>query len=260
MKATEIAIIFITGTLTLLVFILFLVLIIIAFRRRQVRHIMEKLELKHQYQNQVLQTKVEVQEESFKHFSEEVHDNIAQMLALSRMRLYKIADKTQDEVTKNGIEATAEMVGKILNDLRNLSHVLNGGLVSKIPLAESLAKELDSIKYASDIDTQLSISGTVYELDGEKKLLVFRILQEAMGNAVKHGKATLININLVYETGLLIVEITDNGKGFDTKLLNESKGLGLYNMQIRAKMLGQINISSESGNGTKISLKIKTNE
>ena len=84
MNTAEIAIVLIIGSLTLSVFVLFLLLILIEYRRRQVRHITEKLELKHQYHHAVMQTQLEVQEQSFKYISEELHDNIAQTLSLAR--------------------------------------------------------------------------------------------------------------------------------------------------------------------------------
>ena len=199
MKTAEIAIIFIVGTLTLMVFVFFLVLIIIEYRRRQVRHITEKLELKHEYQNQVMQTQIEVQEQAFKYFSEEMHDNIAQILAMAKMKLYRVADKTTDEMVKTGIAPTNELLGKTLDDIRSLSHVLNGNLISKIPLAESLEKDLIYVRDSAGIDATLTVNGDRYELDSEKKLLLFRIIQEAVGNAIKHGNATKINITLAYK-------------------------------------------------------------
>lgn len=260
MKATEIAIIFIIGTLTLLVFVLFLVLIVIEYRKRQVRHITEKLELKHQYQNEVMQTQLEVQEQSFKYISEELHDNIAQTLSLVRLKLYRTADKATDEVLKQNVEGSNELLGNVLDGLRNLSHVLNGSLVSKLGLQESLEKELSYVRDVNEMQADMSIIGTVYELPAEKRLLVFRIVQEAINNAIKHGKARRLNIILVYQAHLLTMKIEDNGRGFDTSKINDSKGLGLQNIYVRAKLLGNVDIQSEEGKGTFITLNINTNE
>lgn len=260
MKTAEVAIIFITGTLTLLVFVFFLVLIVIEYRKRQVRHITEKLELKHQYQNEVLQTQIEVQEQSFKYISEELHDNIAQTLSLVKLKLYKTAGKAADENLKAGIEAANELLGTVLTDLRTLSHVLNGGLVSNLDLEESIDKELSYVASVKDIDTAVTLSGTKYELNPEKKLMVFRTVQEAINNALKHGKATSIKIHLAYEPQALTLQVADNGLGFDTQSIPGSKGLGLHNMHVRAKMLGSLDIQSAPGSGTTITLKITTNE
>lgn len=260
MKTSEIAIILIVGTLTLMVFVVFIILIVIEYRKRQLRHFTEKLELKHRYENEVLQTQLEVQEQSFKYVSEEIHDNIAQTLSLAKIKLYKTAGKTTDEVLKSGIETSTELLGTALNDLRNLSHILNGGLVSKLTLVESLEKELNYVSDVNDMDARLTISGDVYELNPEKKLMIFRIVQEAINNALKHGSATDINISLAYQPGLLRILIEDNGKGFDTSKTNDNKGLGLHNMNVRAKLLGTIDIASQQNKGTTITLNIDTNE
>lgn len=259
METAEVAIIFIIGSLTLLVFVLFIVLILFEYRKRQVRHITEKLELKHRYQNEVLQTQIEVQEQAFKNISEEIHDNIAQMLSLVKIKLYKTATKTQDEAVLTGLNTSTELLGKTLDDLRTLSHTLSGGLVAKVTLAESLEKELDYIR-DDDMQASLNITGEPYEMNAEKKLLTFRIVQEAVNNAIKHGKANHINISLAYSSGLVKVSIADNGKGFDEGLMQTSKGLGLQNMQLRAKMLGSMDVTSKEGEGSTITLNIDTNE
>lgn len=260
MNTAETAIIFIIGSLTLAVFVLFLVLIVIEYRKRQLRHITEKLELKHQYQNEVMQTQLEVQEQSFKYISEELHDNIAQMLSLVRIKLYRTADKTTDETIKARVESSNELLGNVLDGLRNLSHVLNGGLVSKLTLQESLEKELNYIRDVNEMETHLMIEGIPYEVDAEKRLLVFRIAQEAINNSIKHGKANKIDLCLAYQPSLLTVTIADNGKGFDTHIMEQGKGLGLHNIQVRAKMLGSFTITSEKNKGTIITLNINTHE
>lgn len=260
MNTAEVAIIFIIGSLTLLVFVLFIVLILFEYRKRQVKHITEKLELKHRYQNEVLQTQLEVQEQSFKQVSDELHDNIAQMLSLVKIKLYKTARKTDNEEVKAGLDTSTEILSKTMDDLRTLSHTLSGSLVSSLPLSESLEKELSYVRNANEMQAELSLEGEEYDLPPEKKLLIFRIVQEAVGNAIKHGKAKCININLAYNPNEMILTLIDDGKGFDTRLLTESKGLGLQNMQARAQMLGSIDISSENEQGTTISLKVNTHE
>lgn len=259
MDSAEIAIIFIVGSLTLLVFVLFVVLILFEYRKRQVRHITEKLELKHKYQSEVLQTQLEVQEQSFKYISEEIHDNIAQMLSLIKIKLYKVATKTTEDEIRSRVEDSNELLGQTLDDLRTLSHTLSGSLIAKISLEESLDKELNYIR-DDDMEAELTTSGEPFEISGEKRLLAFRIIQEAVNNAIKHGKAKRINIKLVYQSSLLVIDIVDDGKGFDKELMNTSKGLGLQNMQLRANMLGSMEVISEDGKGTTIRLNIKEHE
>lgn len=260
MSTPEIAIIFIFGTLTLIAFVFFLVLIIIEYRKKHIRHITEKLNLKHQYQSQVLLTKLEVQEQSFNYVSEEIHDNIAQTLSLVKMKLYQAAGRVIDPANRQSLENTGEILGNALHDLRNLSHILNGGLVSKLTLQESIEKELSYIRETNHMEAGLTVTGSTFEPNSEKRLLIFRIVQESVSNAVKHGKATEINVSLSHLSGIFTVKIADNGRGFDTGTIGKNTGLGLHNIHIRAAILGKLDIQSGKDKGTVITLTIETNE
>jgi signal transduction histidine kinase len=260
MIKTDVPLIFIMGTLTFLVFVIFLGLIVVEYRKRQVRHITEKLNMKHQYESEALLAQLEVQEQSFKYISEELHDNIAQTLSLAKLKLYKTGEKVTDEKLKAGLDMSTELVGNALNDLRNLSHILNGGLVSRLSLQESIEKELNYISDVKDIETDLILAGTQTDPGPEKKLMIFRIVQEALNNAVKHGKATRINITLECNQGIMKLIISDNGIGFDTTKIDQSKGLGLHNIHVRAKLLGNLHIESSQNNGTSLTLYIDNHE
>lgn len=260
MNHSEALVIFIIGSLTIMAFVLFLVLIVIEYRKRQVRHITDQLKLKHQYENQLLQVKLEVQEESFKYVSEEIHDNIAQTLSLAKLKLYKTAEKADSDAVKNGLATSTDLVSNALKDLRNLSHVLNGGLIAKLSLKDSIEKELSYIRDVKDIHVSLIAQSILPDIDDEKKLMAFRIVQEAMSNAIKHGDAKEITITLSSEEKTLKIQVADNGKGFDPTQIEAGKGLGLHNMHLRAKMLGSISIQSQKNNGTSITLNINTNE
>jgi signal transduction histidine kinase len=260
MKPGEAIVVFAIGSLTIIVFIVFLVLIIIEYRRRQLRHIEEKISLKHRYENELLQVQLEVQEQSFKHISEEIHDNIAQMLSLAKLKLYRTADRTTDEQAQKGINAGTELVTNALNDLRSLSHLLNGGLVSRLPLRDSIEKELGYVKDARDVTVSFMVADNLPELDERRKLMAFRIIQEAIINSVKHGDAKTIGVSMNADNNKLYIAISDDGRGFDTLEAMKKGGLGLQNMNVRAKMLGTIEIQSQEGKGTTINLSIQLHE
>lgn len=259
MSTSELAIILIVGTLTFLVLVVFIILIAIEYRRRQVKHITEKLEMEHRFKQEVLQTQIEVQEQSFQYISEEIHDNIAQTLSLAKIKLYKTGERAADDAVKAGITTTTELVGNALDSLRSLSHVLNGGLVQQLPLRESLEKELKYVADANEIETGLSVAGEYREMEAGKKLVAFRIVQESLNNAVKHAQAKRININLEFSERLVSIGISDNGQGFDMAT-KQKGGLGLHNMQMRAAMLGDLSVSSTRGEGTTVILNIRTDE
>lgn len=259
MKTSEIAVIFITGTLTLVVFVFFLVLILIEHRKRQVKYVTEKLEMEHRNKQEVLQTQIEVQEQSFQYISEEIHDNIAQTLSLARIKLFKTMERATDDAQRASLETTTELVGNALEGLRSMSHVLNGGLVQKLPLKDSIEKELKYVADSNEIETGLQVTGEYRELEAGKKLVAFRIVQEALNNAIKHAHASRISINLEYDPNKVAILIMDNGKGFDVAH-TQTRGLGMHNMEMRAAMLGDLQITSEEGKGTMVTLNIRTDE
>ena len=88
-----------------------------------------------------------------------------------------------------------------------------------------------------------------------RDLLVFRIIQESIANAIKHGKGTRLDIKLNYQPDRFCVFVTDNGTGFDVEKLNGGAGLGLNNIKLRSGLLkGELNILSSRETGTTVSL------
>jgi signal transduction histidine kinase len=106
---------------------------------------------------------------------------------------------------------------------------------------------------------RLQVSGEPAELTGDRQTLLFRIIQEAMSNAMIHARASLITVELNYDAGRLTAAVRDNGSGFDSgKVTDLSKaGLGLMNMKLRTRLLGgQLFVQSTPGQGTSISLTV----
>ena len=87
--------------------------------------------------------------------------------------------------------------------------------------------------------------------------MLFRLAQEAITNTLKHADASRLDVKLIYETGKLVMKIEDDGKGFDPNHLSEQQGIGIANMQQRAKVLGGVlDIVSAPGNGCKLSVSV----
>src|ERR1700733_7529542 len=90
-------IIFIIGTLILIIFAFFIVIFLIVHKKKRYEHLLEKQTMENNYQNQLLLSKLEVQEQSFKYFSEEIHDNIGQLLSIVKMQLYNIRSSSHEQ-------------------------------------------------------------------------------------------------------------------------------------------------------------------
>lgn len=262
MDSKHVYLVFILGTMIFTMFAIALIVFLIHHKRKQQLHFTEKLNLEHQYQTQLLQTRLEVQEQAFKYLSEEIHDNVGQALSMVKLQLYAISQQVKDASQHTLIHTTNEVLTKAISDLRNISHNLHGGYVSRNGLHEAVEKEVNYINGAKAIHASLNVSGIVYSLSPEKELLVFRIIQEAVNNALKHANAESVEVSLSYQPENLVVMIKDDGNGFDINDTARHDGLGLSNMKTRTDLLtGHLSVSSEKGKGTIITLIVnsKTN-
>ncbi|QHT66113.1 hypothetical protein GXP67_05230 [Rhodocytophaga rosea] len=208
-------------------------------------------EVKNTYEQEILKARLEMQEQTFLGLSQEIHDNIGQILSLIRLNISTI--KPEDPLTTSRkISASKELLDKAIEDLRDLSKRLNTEYVIKQTLSESLQFQVGLIQKIGLYDTSLDIQGNEFSLDGEKKLIVFRIAQEALNNIIKHAKATKIKITLSFFPGQIQLNIQDNGRGFETFGLEKAgNGLGTHNMYYRAKLIGaSFSLQSKSGEGT----------
>lgn len=257
MNATTTIAVFVFGTLILTLFSFFMIMYVVLQKRKQFQHKLEKQELEHTFQNELLQTRLEVQEQSLKYFSEEIHDNVGQILSIAKLHLYKIAKNSTEESIQHTAKQSTELLTKAISDLRTISHTANGGMVLNADLEEIIQKELDYITSAKNINCTFDTHGDAYPLGQEKNLLLFRIVQESIANALKHGEPEAIKIDITYQPKSLMVSIADNGNGFDVNEKKQGAGLGLLNMNTRVALLnGKLNIESEKGKGTTITLNI----
>ncbi|MCB0696585.1 MAG: sensor histidine kinase [Chitinophagaceae bacterium] len=244
------------GAFLFTLFAVFTILFIALQKKKQHRYLIEKQEREHRYSRELMQSRLEVQEQTLKNLSAELHDNIAQVLGMAKMQLHVLAESTENE-QPNMARETAEMVGEAIKDIRSMSHLMNGAYILKQGLHESIEKDLQRISSALRIKCNFKVSGNPFDLDEDKELILFRVIQECVANAVKHGTPYSIEVSLNYHQGTLSVEIVDDGKGFDPENLSKDHGLGLMNIRERVHLLnGKVDITSELKKGTRIQLNI----
>lgn len=248
---------FVFGSIVLALFAVSLAGVLILQRRRQLNHQLEKENLEISYQKDLLATRLEVQEQSMTLISEEIHDNVGQLLTMSRTYLSMLKKEDNHERNQSLIDRTFTMISQALTDLRHISHSLNGKLIAEMGLTSFLEKDLEHMTNSLGLKFNLQVIGNEeLPLTQEQSLLLYRVIQESIQNVLKHAQATEVIIILNNSTDALDVKITDNGKGFDTENINYNS-LGLRNMLHRAKLLkGELNLSSTIGKGTEVLMHI----
>lgn len=253
--STQGIIIFIAGvTLFLLLLISFIVAIVYKFQQKQNSYFKDIETLKESHQNSLLQTQLEIQEQTFQNISREIHDNIGQKLTLAKLHLntlnYNNAGKTEQMVN-----TSVKLIGESINDLSDLSRSMSNEIILSNGLIKALELETEQLKKPGIYNVQLSITGNPIFMNPDTELILFRIAQEGLNNIIKHAGATAIVINLHYSSILLSMLISDNGKGFN---VDETRaGIGLQNIKKRTNMLkGSIEINSAFYVGTQIKIQI----
>ena len=232
----------------------FLLLIVFVFLRRQRKNKEEQEEMKNRFEQTLLTTQLEIQEQAFAYISQEIHDNIGQILSLARLNLNTFGiNFTVDQLTQ-----TDDLMGKAIKDLRDLSHNLQNNRIHDIGIIESIKQLLISLEKTGQYRTNLISSDNFHILNASTDIILYRMIQEIINNILKHASANKIDIEIKNEAEISIIRISDNGVGFDTSLLEKERpGIGLRNITNRAKMINAtVEVKSVPGSGTTITLHI----
>ena len=189
----------------------------------------------------------------------ELHDNIGQSLTSLKINLEIIYDKLKPIDTELGsiIKVAEKRTIKVIKDIKNISHGLMSSVLDVLGLVSSLHELFDGFKEHADIKINFFNRDVPKRFDKEKELAIYRIVQEALNNIVKHAKAKNVFVNLLKKGNVLSLSVEDDGVGFDQeKAMRSSKGkgpLGLVIMRERAMQLdGELTIESQVGKGTNL--------
>jgi len=249
--------VYLAGTIVFTVFAVMMTVFLVIHKQRQNRSKLERQQLEFAYNSALLKTKIEMQEQALQFVSQEIHDNIGQVLSFSCLQLSNLKNQMPDQHAKTMLGENLDIIRQAVKELRLLSHSLNTSLIEKRDLEDAIEAELNRIRAFSPIKCDLEVDGNATDLNPETRLLIFRIIQEALQNVIKHAEATAVNIHINYQQHGLQLSIRDNGKGMDTHRNGQSYSLGMDNMHQRATLLqGRLDVISDGKSGTEILLKV----
>ncbi|MBK6380203.1 MAG: sensor histidine kinase [Chitinophagaceae bacterium] len=228
--------------------------IIYKYQQKQNAYFKDIETLKSSHENTLLQSQLEIQEQTFQNISREIHDNIGQKLTLAKLYLNTL-DFTDTDKSRLQVNNSVTIIGEAINDLSDLSHSMSSEIILTHGLINALQFEAAQLQKTGIYKISFSATGNPVFMDYNTELMLFRIVQESLNNIVKHAAASEIDINLHYMDALLIIEIKDNGKGFLS--LQDWPGTGLKNIKKRTSILkGKLIINSTHDTGTQIKVEI----
>lgn len=242
--------------ITILLLLLVVVVVLFSvFMKRKNTLLIEQEEAKIKFEREITETQIEIREETLRNISWELHDNIGQLLTLAKIQTQNSGGNQED------LDEAAATIGKGLKEIRVLSKLINPEALKNMSLPEALDLELERFNRMAYLTPNLEISGVPIMIDKKIETIIFRILQEFFTNTIKHSKASHLDVNIDYKNDVLHVIAKDNGVGFNYIKARTKNGIGLTNIETRAKLIGaQVHYHSRDGEGTSLSLIYKPNQ
>jgi two-component system sensor histidine kinase DegS len=204
---------------------------------------------------------VNAQEAERQRLSRQMHDGPAQAMSNFilqteiAMRLLDV-DAAQAKEELGNLRAAA--MGTF-QKVRNFIFELRPMMLDDLGLIPTVRKYVDAFKEQTGLDAGLTITGNERRLEPYLEVMIFRAVQELLGNAARHSQASVVKILVDTGNESIRVSVDDNGRGFDAESVLNGKSLGLKLIRDRAEMLGgTFNIDSTTGKGARISFSIPT--
>jgi len=223
--------------------------------------VLDSLKNQQRQVEQLLAQVVLAQEEERKRISVDLHDSVAQWLVAASYRAQTCSHLLSGDGNDEARSELANMESTITKSLKELRRVVIGlrpPALDELGLTHALQQSLEDLR-TDGLDCTFSESGTPLRLPSSMEIAVYRVVQEALTNIRKHANASKVNLRLQFGEDKLLVDISDNGEGFDPSQTLDSAisvgHMGLLGMKQRAEMLGgDIKIKTDEGKGTTITL------
>jgi signal transduction histidine kinase len=207
------------------------------------------------HMRELSQQLVSAQEEERKNLSRELHDHVAQVLTGLRMGLGRVERISGDRKVGLALAECRVLVDDMFRTVRDLSLGLRPSMLDDVGLQAALEWHVRDFTRRCGINAELRVDGDFAALPDKHRTCVYRVVQEAMTNCVRHAEAQNIRVDVNAGDGLLHVLVTDDGVGLDPRRRRD--GLGLRGIDERVKELdGSMTISHQAGRGTILAVQL----
>jgi two-component system, NarL family, sensor kinase len=239
------------GSALVMLFATFIIYFVTKFRSDRINHLRERDNMKAAYDATILQVQMEISEQTLQKISQEIHDNVGQRLTLAIMCLQGLPITGEDRD-----KHTIGLLEQALDDLRNLSRSLNGSFILNNGLELTIEREVESINRSSRKRCYFECQGERHALKEQHEVVLFRCVQEALNNALKHATGNRLDIRMIQDEREVLIEIEDHGTLTDLQTVT---GVGLISMKQRIDLLhGTFDMWAKSEGGVVVRMKIPT--
>ncbi len=197
-----------------------------------------------------------IREEERTRIAREIHDELGQQLTVMKMDISWLNKKTANTGAdvKEKFSDLLKILDSTMNSIRRISHELRPHLLD-LALDAAIEWHLEEFEKRTGIPAVFRNSSGELELGEVTKTGLFRIFQESITNVTRHSEARSVCVDLVKENGMLVLKVRDDGKGFDRKIAEGKRTLGILGMKERAEMMGgRFTVESSAGKGTAVTV------
>jgi PAS domain S-box-containing protein len=200
---------------------------------------------------------IAAQEEERTRIARELHDDIGQRLALLSIELETLQRTPNQREFPGRIYQILKQTSEIANEIQAISHRLHSSKLEYLGLAAAARGYCAELSEQQNVRIDFLDEGVPRSLPHEIEMSLFRVLQEALRNAVKHGRVHQVKVELQARGNDIHLTVLDSGVGFDPAIALRGKGLGLVSMQERVRLVhGELTIDSAPNSGTSIHVRI----
>ncbi|MCC7175450.1 MAG: MCP four helix bundle domain-containing protein [Bryobacterales bacterium] len=221
-------------------------------RKAEAHH--REIEEAHEQLRDLSDRLVRAQEEERRSLSRELHDEVGQTMSAMLVELGRLEAAAPDRAgQRERLAAVRRMAEASIGSIRNLALLLRPSMLDELGLVPALGWQAREVTRRTGLRVKVVAGDIGQDLPDSYRTCIYRVVQEALHNCVKHAKATLVRVEVRQDEGGFTVSVRDDGIGFDTR---REKGLGLLGMEERVKRLGGLfSLESGPGRGTVVSIR-----
>lgn len=209
------------------------------------------------YESRILSAVIKAEEKQRQHFSKELHDGLGPLLSSVKMSISALSYSDTQESQRQILENTDRTIAMAIKSLREISNNLSPHILENFGISRAVGSFINRLAIAdSGLKIEFQNNLKEFRFNPQTEIITYRVVCELLNNTIKHSQASIVKLDMYRDRNSLSITYYDNGKGFDTELL-ESEGMGLSNIRSRISSIdGEFNIKSQPGQGTWIDIRL----
>ncbi|MCU0462808.1 MAG: ATP-binding protein [Bacteroidales bacterium] len=210
-------------------------------------------------ERKVLNAVINTEENEKRRFAKDLHDGLGPILSTVKMSLSSLNERITDPSGIVILNNTNHLVNEAINTIKDISNNLSPHVLSNFGLPSAISTFVSKISQTGTVEVDFKSNMENKRLENDKEVVMYRAVCELINNSIRHSGASRIEIELNKHEKFVTLQFNDNGRGFDMSTLSseDSKGMGLSNIETRVKTVGGVFIlESTPGKGTSALIKV----